>query len=54
VNEYRAIQTTVTYNLARVLETLCAYDEAEKLYKDILRERQSYIDCTLFVKTLCL
>uniref|UniRef100_A0A914UXQ8 Uncharacterized protein n=1 Tax=Plectus sambesii TaxID=2011161 RepID=A0A914UXQ8_9BILA len=47
VNEYRAIQTTVTYNLARVLETLCAYDEAEKLYKDILRERPSYIDCYL-------
>jgi RNA polymerase-associated protein CTR9 len=44
-HEYGAIQITVTYNLARVLESMCMYDDAEKHYKQILAERPSYMDC---------
>ncbi|VIO92177.1 TPR Domain containing protein [Brugia malayi] len=40
-----ALQTTVTYNLARSLEMLCMFDEAERLYKGILQEKPNYIDC---------
>ncbi|VDN08031.1 unnamed protein product [Thelazia callipaeda] len=43
--ELAALQTTVTYNLARCLEMLCMFDEAENLYKGILQEKPSYIDC---------
>lgn len=39
------LQTTVTYNLARCLEMLCMFDEAERLYKGILQEKPNYIDC---------
>ena len=35
------------YNLGRVQEALCQHDTAEKLYKDILIECPSYIDCIL-------
>lgn len=42
-----ALQTTVTYNLARSLEMLCMFDEAERLYKGILQEKPNYIDCKL-------
>lgn len=43
--DYGSIQITITYNLARVLESMCKYDDAEKLYKQILVERASYMDC---------
>ncbi|VDM39381.1 unnamed protein product [Toxocara canis] len=44
-NDLAALQTTVTYNLARCLEMLCLFDDAERLYKGILHEKQNYIDC---------
>uniref|UniRef100_A0A0M3KHN1 RNA polymerase-associated protein CTR9 homolog (inferred by orthology to a human protein) n=1 Tax=Anisakis simplex TaxID=6269 RepID=A0A0M3KHN1_ANISI len=44
-NELSGLQTTVTYNLARCLEMLCLFDDAERLYKSILHEKPSYIDC---------
>lgn len=44
---YDSIAVTMTYNLARLNESLCSFDEADKLYKDILKEHPNYIDCYL-------
>lgn len=44
-NDMAALQTTVTYNLARCLEMLCMSDEAERLYKNILNDKPNYVDC---------
>uniref|UniRef100_A0A915ALZ8 RNA polymerase-associated protein CTR9-like protein n=3 Tax=Parascaris univalens TaxID=6257 RepID=A0A915ALZ8_PARUN len=44
-SDLAALQTTVTYNLARCMEMLCLFDDAERLYKGILHEKQNYIDC---------
>jgi len=41
------IGITVRYNLARVHESLCQHDKAERLYKEILLECPNYIDCYL-------
>lgn len=35
------------YNLARCLEHLCLFEDAEVLYKAILREQENYTDCTI-------
>jgi len=43
---YNSITVTTTYNLARLNESLCQFDRAEKLYKDILKEHPNYVDCT--------
>lgn len=42
---YNSISVTTSYNLARVYEAMCNYGEAEKLYKDILKEHPNYVDC---------
>lgn len=42
---YNSIAVTTTYNLARLYESLCLYDKAEKLYKDTLKEHPNYVDC---------
>nr|CAD7428935.1 unnamed protein product [Timema monikensis] len=44
---YNSIAITTTYNLARLNESLCLFDRAEKLYKDILKEHPNYVDCEL-------
>ncbi|XP_076879745.1 RNA polymerase-associated protein CTR9 homolog [Brachyhypopomus gauderio] len=44
---YNAISVTTSYNLARLYEAMCEYHEAEKLYKNILREHPNYVDCYL-------
>ena len=44
---YKEISYTIRYNLARVFEGICQLDKAERLYKDILLECPSYIDCYL-------
>ncbi|KAL0276258.1 UNVERIFIED_CONTAM: hypothetical protein PYX00_003864 [Menopon gallinae] len=44
---YNSISVTTTYNLARLNESLCLYDKAEKFYKDILKEHPNYVDCYL-------
>jgi len=44
---YNQIAVTIRYNLARVHESLCHHDKAERLYKDILLECPNYIDCYL-------
>ncbi|XP_052800523.1 RNA polymerase-associated protein CTR9 homolog isoform X2 [Mya arenaria] len=44
---YSAISVTTTYNLARLHEATHEYDEAERLYKTILREHPNYVDCYL-------
>lgn len=38
---------TTSYNLARLYEAMCEFHEAEKLYKNILREHPNYVDCKL-------
>lgn len=45
---YNAISVTTSYNLARLYEAMCEFHEAEKLYKDILREHPNYVDCKDF------
>ena len=42
---YNAISVTTTYNLSRLHESLCEFDKAEALYKNILREHPNYVDC---------
>ncbi|OXA64554.1 RNA polymerase-associated protein CTR9 [Folsomia candida] len=44
---YNSISVTISYNLARVHEAMCNFGEAEKLYKDILKEHPNYVDCYL-------
>ncbi|XP_022088278.1 RNA polymerase-associated protein CTR9 homolog [Acanthaster planci] len=44
---YGAISVSVSYNLARLYESMFQFDKAEKLYKDILREHPNYVDCYL-------
>lgn len=44
---YNSIAVTMKYNLARLNEAMCAFDKADQLYKDILKEHPNYIDCYL-------
>lgn len=44
---YNSISVTMKYNLARLNEAMCAFDKADQLYKDILKEHPNYIDCYL-------
>ncbi|XP_026175606.1 RNA polymerase-associated protein CTR9 homolog [Mastacembelus armatus] len=44
---YNAISVTTSYNLARLYEAMCEFHEADKLYKNILREHPNYVDCYL-------
>ncbi|KAL3097804.1 hypothetical protein niasHS_000539 [Heterodera schachtii] len=46
-DEAAALLVTVSYNLGRVNEQLCLYDEAEKLYRTLIRQRPNYMDCIL-------
>ncbi|KAL7074104.1 hypothetical protein ACQ4LE_006593 [Meloidogyne hapla] len=46
-DEAAALLITISYNLGRVNEQLCLFDEAEKLYRDIIRQRPNYMDCIL-------
>lgn len=50
---YNAISVTTSYNLARLYEAMCEFHEAEKLYKNILREHPNYVDCKNFKLLLC-
>ena len=38
---------TTTYNLGRLYEGMCEFERAESLYKGILKEHPSYVDCYL-------
>lgn len=49
---YSSITVTTTYNLARLNESLCQFDRAEKLYKDILKEHPNYVHC--MYKFICM
>ena len=44
---YTEISVIITYNLGRLCEALCHFDQAEGHYKAILREHPSYVDCYL-------
>ena len=45
---YNSICVTTTYNMARLHEAMCNYGEAERLYKNILKDHPNYVDCKLF------
>lgn len=38
---------STTYNLGRLYEGMCEFERAESLYKGILKEHPSYVDCYL-------
>ncbi len=44
---YNGLSVTITYNLGRLHEAMCLFESAEGLYKDILAEHPSYVDCYL-------
>ena len=44
---YSNITVSINYNLARLYEELCDFERAEQLYKGILKEHPSYVDCYL-------
>lgn len=44
---YDSIAVTMTYNMARLFEEMCEFDQSDKLYKTILKEHPNYIDCYL-------
>lgn len=44
---YSCIIYTIRYNLGRLYESLYQHNEAEKVYKDILKKHPNYIDCYL-------
>lgn len=44
-DEAAALLITISYNLGRVNEQLCLYDEAEYLYREVIHQRPNYIDC---------
>lgn len=45
--EMTATLITVSYNLGRANEALCLFDDAENLYRQIVRHRPNYLDCML-------
>jgi len=47
-NKYlSSIMVTIQYNMGRVHESLFQFNEAENIYKDVLRTNNKYIDCCL-------
>ncbi len=49
---YNAISLTTYYNLGRLKESAYLTTEAEQIYKAIIKEYPSYIDCNLHLLTL--
>ncbi|KAH7730110.1 hypothetical protein AAVH_02602 [Aphelenchoides avenae] len=45
--EMTATLITTSYNLGRANEALCLFDDAENLYRNIVRHRPNYMDCIL-------
>ena len=44
---YDSINITIKYNLGRLHETLCRFSQAETVYKVIIGNHPSYVDCYL-------
>ena len=44
---YNGLAVTTMYNLGRLNEAMCEFEAAESLYKTILAEHPSYVDCYL-------
>ncbi|KAA0198349.1 hypothetical protein HAZT_HAZT001297 [Hyalella azteca] len=42
---YGSISVTIKYNLGRLHETFCRFSDAERIYKEILNDYTSYVDC---------
>ncbi|PAV74668.1 hypothetical protein WR25_20236 [Diploscapter pachys] len=47
------MMVTIRYNLARCLEYLCLYNDAETVYKSILVQHQNYVDCYMRLGCIC-
>jgi hypothetical protein len=45
VQYYDQLGVTLNYNIARLHESMGNQSAAEAMYKDILKEHPSYIDC---------
>eukprot|EP01112_Ceratiomyxa_fruticulosa_P010770 TRINITY_DN2864_c0_g1_i24.p1 TRINITY_DN2864_c0_g1~~TRINITY_DN2864_c0_g1_i24.p1 ORF type:complete len:1165 (-),score=325.28 TRINITY_DN2864_c0_g1_i24:196-3690(-) len=44
IGDYKAVNVTATYNLARLYEDMAQYQKAEELFKGILKHHPNYID----------
>ncbi|KAN0031578.1 hypothetical protein ACTFIV_005443 [Dictyostelium citrinum] len=53
LNQFKAINITSTYNLARLYETMGQVNKAEELYKGIIKEHPNYYDCYLRLSCIC-
>lgn len=50
---YSAIRVSVKYNLARLQEAMCEFNDAEKNYGEILKQYPQYTDCLLRLGCMC-
>ncbi|KAF2076983.1 hypothetical protein CYY_001692 [Polysphondylium violaceum] len=53
LNDYKAVNVTTTYNLARLYESMGQVVKAKEIYKGILKEHPNYIDCYLRLGCIC-
>ena len=51
--EMTATLISTSYNLGRANEALCLFDDAETLYRNIVRHRPNYMDCKLVERSSC-
>ncbi|EGG16854.1 RNA polymerase II complex component [Cavenderia fasciculata] len=47
LEDFKAVNITTTYNLARLYESMNKFDQARQLYKGIIKEHPNYMDCYL-------
>ncbi|GAM24860.1 hypothetical protein SAMD00019534_080350 [Acytostelium subglobosum LB1] len=53
IEDYKAINITTTYNLARLYESMNNFTRARELHIGILTEHPTYLDCYLRMSALC-
>lgn len=51
---YDLLAVTIKYNLARIFEVQYQFQEAENLYKVILKDYPNYIDCMRIIVLICI
>eukprot|EP01133_Synstelium_polycarpum_P017178 gene17178-20466_t len=52
LEDFKAVNTTTTYNLARLYEAMNRFARAKELYRGIANEHPTYIDCYLRLSAL--